>query len=72
MLVAVSLGGQLVLDLLQHEPSLAAAAVVSGAPISPPDERAHWEMPHTPEDEAWLEAIGEDVAIVSMENAQAI
>lgn len=36
--VGVSLGGQLVLNLLQHEPTIAAAAVVSGASIGPPDE----------------------------------
>lgn len=72
VLVGVSLGGQVVLDLLAHEPDLAAAAVVSGVPIGPPDETAGWEMPRMPTDEEWLRVIGEDVAVVGMENAQGI
>jgi hypothetical protein len=54
VIVDVSLGGQLVPDLLQHKPDLIDGATVTGTPKHPPDEKAQWEMPHMLEDEEWL------------------
>lgn len=72
VLVGVSLGGQVVLDILQRAPELAAAAVVSGAPIHPPDEKAGWEMPHMPSEQEWVDVMMEDVAVMGMENAKGV
>ena len=70
LVVGVSLGGQAVLDLLQNHPSLVDAAIVSGASIHPPDDRAQWAMPKMPTDQAWLDIIMEDVKVMGgMEKA---
>ena len=70
VLVGISLGGQVVLDVLQNHPSAIDAAVVSGASINPPDDEAQWEMPHMPTDQAWIDMMMEDVGIMGMNNAQ--
>lgn len=72
LIVGVSLGGQAVLDLLQHHPSIVDAAIVSGSAIHPPDDKAQWTMPKMPTDQAWLDLIMEDVSIMGMENASAL
>jgi esterase/lipase len=72
LIIGVSLGGQVVLDLLQHIPELVDAAIVSGAPIHPSNEKAQWEMPHMPEDEEWIKIMTEDINRMGMENAQAV
>lgn len=73
VLVGVSLGGQVVLDLLQRgETGLLEAAVVSGASIQPPDDQAPWEMPHMPTDQEWINIMMEDVRIMGMDNAKDI
>jgi pimeloyl-ACP methyl ester carboxylesterase len=70
--VGVSLGGQVVLDLLAHYPDIVTAAIVSGVSIDPPSEDAQWEMPHMPTDPQWLSVMMEDVGVMGMENAQGI
>lgn len=73
VLVGVSLGGQVVLDLLQRgEPCLVDAAVVSGASIQPPDDQTQWEMPHMPTDQDWINIMTDDVQIMGMGNAKGI
>ena len=72
LIVGVSLGGQVILDLLQHHADIADAAIVSGASIHPPDENTHWEMPHMPTDQKWLTLMTEDVNVMGIENAQGV
>lgn len=72
LIVGVSLGGQAILDLLQHHPSIVDAAIVSGSAIHPPDVKAQWTMPKMPTDQVWLDVIMEDVGIIGMENASAL
>lgn len=69
-LVGVSLGGQAVLNVLQHdEDHLVDCAIVASAPVRPPDTAAQWEMPVMPPDQAWLDMMMEDVKKMGMENA---
>lgn len=72
LVVGISLGGQAVLDLLSKHPSDVSAAIVSGASIHPPDDRAGWELPHMPSDQQWLDILMADVQKMGMENAQAV
>ena len=72
LIVGVSLGGQVVLDLLQNDPSLVEGAIVSGASIHPPDEQAQFEVPKLPTDQVWLDILTEDVKIVGIEHTAAI
>ena len=72
LIVGVSLGGQAVLDILQHYPSIVDAAIVSGAASHPPDDKAQWTMPKMPTDQAWLDVIMEDVNIMGMDVASAL
>lgn len=62
----------MVLNLLQLQPLLVQAAIVSRASIHPPDDKAHWEMPHMATDQAWINVMTEDVGLMGMENAQGI
>ena len=59
-------------DLLQHQPSIVDAAIISGSAIHPSDDRAQWTMPKLPTDQAWLDLIMEDVGIMGMESASAL
>lgn len=72
LIAGVSLGGQVVLDLLQHRPDLVDAAIVSGASIHPPNNAAQWEMPHMPSDQEWFTIMAEDIQTMGMENAPSI
>ncbi len=73
VIVGISLGGQAVLDLLAHHPSIADAAVVSGATIHPPDDKAQGEIPHIPSSQEWMHIIMEDLQLMGgMEKAQAL
>ena len=71
-LVGVSLGGQVVLDILQNNPENITSAVVSGASIAPEDDQARWEMPHMTDDEVWKNIMAEDVNQMGMDQAAAI
>ncbi|KAI9700698.1 MAG: hypothetical protein M1836_002067 [Candelina mexicana] len=73
VIVGISLGGQAVLDLLAHHHDLVDAAIVSGAAIHPPDEKAQGEIPHLPSSQDWMQIIMADVqAMGGMEKAQAL
>ncbi len=73
VLVGVSLGGQAVLDVIQHDSEgLVDAALVASAPIGPPDNAAQWELPHMPVDQKWIQIMTEDVNTMGMQNASAI
>jgi pimeloyl-ACP methyl ester carboxylesterase len=72
MLVGVSLGGQVVLDILQKHTQLVDAAVVSGVFIHPPDDEFKFELPHMPADESWIQLMTEDINKIGMENAAGI
>lgn len=61
VLVGVSLGGQAVFHFLSQHPTLADAAVVSGATIQPPSDDVGWEMPHMPDSGEWMSLIMADV-----------
>lgn len=71
-LVGVSLGGQVVLDILQNHPQSITSAIVSGASVAPEDEQARWEMPHMTDDEGWKKIIAEDVNQMGMDQAAGI
>lgn len=71
-LVGVSLGAQVALDFLQRHPVCVDSAIVSGASIHPPDEKAWWEEPHMADDGTWKKIVAEDVNQMGMENAAAI
>lgn len=71
--VGISLGGQVVLELLSKHPELVQSAIVSGASVHPPDEEAAWEVPRLPLDNPrWMKILQEDVELMGMENAQAV
>jgi pimeloyl-ACP methyl ester carboxylesterase len=72
-LVGISLGGQVVLQLLSECADLVDNAIVSGVSIHPPDEQASWEMPYLPtEDERWMQILQEDIEAMGMENAKTV
>lgn len=67
-LVGVSLGGQVVLDVLQHDiMGLFDCAIVASAPVQPPGEIAKFEIPQIPQEKEWLDLIMEDVAKIPPE-----